>query len=128
MSRKKQTLITATVLAPFMLIGCASTGDRPDEQLAHASESVEAAEQAGGREYGPVALESAQSKLTLARIAAERGNHDEALRLAREAELEAELAAAQASRGKAEDALEELDASIRTLRGELARNQTKEDF
>lgn len=127
MLRKRRTLLATTVLMPFILAACASTGDRADEQLAHASESIEAAEQSGGREYGPVALESAQTKLTLARIAMERGEHEEALRLAHEAELEAELAAAQASRGKAEDALEELDDSIRTLREEILRNQDKEE-
>jgi tetratricopeptide (TPR) repeat protein len=111
----------------MVLTACASTGKRPTEQLAHASESIEAAEQSGGREYGPVALESAQTKLMLAKVASERGSHEEALQLAREAEIEAELAAAQASRGKAEDALEELDGSIRTLREEIERNQSKEE-
>ncbi len=127
MLKRKPTLLAAVAVTPLILAGCASTGERPDEQLAHASESIEAAEQSGGREYGPVALESAQSKLMLARSAADRGDHEEALRLAREAELEAELATARANRGKAEDALGELDESIRTLREEIARNQMREE-
>lgn len=127
MSKPKMPMAAAGALALLFLSGCATSGDRPDGQLAHASESIEAAEQTGAREFAPAALEMAKDKLDRARTATERGDHEIALRLAREAELDAELAAAQANRGKAQDALDEINESIRTLRNEIARNQMQED-
>lgn len=112
--------------AVLLLGGCAIWNDKPVEELAQASESISVAEQTGARQFGSVALENARTKLTAARLAAERGDDDVALRLAREAKLDAELAAAQANRGKAEAALAEIDASIQTLREEIARKQAKE--
>jgi hypothetical protein len=115
------TAVAASLL--LALAGCASSASRPDAQLASAETSIELAEQSGAREFGPTALESARTNLTLAQEAAEHNDYDTALRLATEAELDAELAAAQAGRYKAEEALAEIRDSIRTLRDEIARNE-----
>lgn len=120
----RQSIVCGCAL--LLLSGCAIWNDKPAEELAHATESVAVAEQSGARQFGPMALDNARTKLMEARLAAERGDDDLALRLAREAKLDAELAAAQANRGKAEAALAEIDASIQTLRNEIARKQRKE--
>lgn len=123
----RQSIPTAYGLAAlvFLLTGCASSADRPTEELARANESIEAAEEAGAREYGLTALDRARTKSQEAMIAAERGDHDLAWRLAREAELDAELAAAQANHGKADAALAEINDSIDTLRTEIARERSR---
>lgn len=122
---KSKTLsIGSGVIAACALLpgGCASSPDRPAEELARAEQRIELAEQSGAREFGAPALDTAQTKLARARLAAEQGEYEEASRLATEAELDAELAAAQSNRGKAEESLREINASIATLRDEIARN------
>lgn len=123
---KSPLAFTATIAAGLMIVtGCASTGDRPVQQLTRAESSIEHAEQNGAREYSTVSLDQARDKLAQAQRAADRGETDQARRLAEQAELDAELAAAQASRGKADEALAEIDQSINTLREEIARNATQ---
>ena len=119
--------LAAAVTLSLSLSGCASSMPRPDEQIASATTSVELAEQSGAREFGPAALESARTNLSLAQEAADRNDNETALRLATEAELDAELAAAQAGHYKAEEALAEIRDSIRTLRDEIARNELTGD-
>lgn len=122
---KNRTLTTnsaATAAFALLVAGCASSPDRPIEQLARAEQGIEAAEQSGAREFGAAALDRAQTKLVRARLAADQGETEKAARLAAEAELDAELAAAQASRGKTEESLREVQASISTLREEIERS------
>lgn len=120
--KSTQTLPVMATALMFTAAGCASSPDRPVQQLTKAESSVEYAEQSGAREYGTTALDSARKKLTAANQAAERGDNEVAQRLAAEAELDAEYAAAQATRGKADDALEEVRNSIETLRSEISRS------
>lgn len=107
----------ATVL--LTTAGCASAPDRPERQLARAETSVEFAAQNGAAEYGPAALERARQHLNAAQRQADDGDYEEALRSAEKAELDAELAAAQTNTRKAEEALDEINDSIATLRREL---------
>ena len=77
------------------------------------------------RQYGSVELDRARDKLSRAKRAADSGDHQEALWLAEQAELDAELAAVKASRGKTDDSLAEVNESIQTLRREIARNASQ---
>lgn len=115
----------AVTLAASALVvsGCASQPDRPERQLARAETSVEFAEQNGAGEYDLAALDRARSHLATAQAYADEGEYELALHAAEKAELDAELAAARANRHKAEDALEEINESIETLRREIARER-----
>jgi hypothetical protein len=120
----KNTITTGTAATAALLLsisGCASSPERPTQELIRAEKSIEIAEQSGAREYGRDALGRARDKQKNAEIAAERGDEEIALRLAREAEIDAELAVAQSNRGKAESSLAEIQNSIETLRQEIAR-------
>jgi hypothetical protein len=112
---------SAIVVLLLAISGCASSPDRPVQQMARTDTGIELAEQSGAQDFGAEALARAKEKRSSAEQAAERGDHDVALRLAKEAELDAELAMAQSNRGRAEAALAEINDSIQTLRREVAR-------
>ncbi|MGH8166089.1 MAG: DUF4398 domain-containing protein, partial [Woeseiaceae bacterium] len=96
---------------PIAALGgaCASSPDRPFQELARAEASVEQAQQAGVQEYGAVELEAAQTKLVLARTAADDNDDVMAGRYAREAALDANLAMAITRNRQAELSVEELN-------------------
>ena len=113
----------AGLLLLTMLGACASSPDRPDQDLARAEAAIGQAEQSGARQYGPIALDDARQKLDKARAAVAEEEMLLAERYAEEATLAADLAAAKARTGKAERAVEQLEESIAVLRQEIARNQ-----
>jgi predicted metal-dependent hydrolase len=115
------------VIAAFGLAataGCASTGERPDAQLATAQANIEQAQQAGANQHAAQPLSSAREKLSAAQVAVSRDEMIVAERLAEEAALDAELAGAMARNRKAELAVEELNETIEVLRDEIARGQS----
>lgn len=117
----------AAIVAAAMLIGavgCASTPDRPEGELATAAANIDQAQQAGAAEYSAAELAAAQDKLARARAAAERDETVTARRLAEQAALDAELANAMTRSRKAESAVDELNDTIEALRDEIARNQS----
>lgn len=117
-------IATSLGLATFLAAaaGCAAAPDRPEKQLARAETSIEFAEQNGATEFGATALDRARQHLDSAHAYADDGEYADALRAAEKAELDAELAAAQAQTSKAREALAEIRESIETLRREIARN------
>ena len=104
-----------------LLGGCASTPPAPTEQFAVGRAAVADAVSAGGAEFAPGALRSAQDNLDRANAAMAAGRYREARRYAEDAEVDAKLAAATARSRKAERALAEVESGIRALREELAR-------
>jgi septal ring factor EnvC (AmiA/AmiB activator) len=110
------------LIATAFLAGCATTSDWPVADLTRAESAIEFAEENGAREFGSQALDQARDKLTAAKRAADQGEHDVATQLAKESQLDAELAAAKASRAKTEQSLNEIQESIQTIRAEIARN------
>lgn len=117
---------SALIIGPLLALGaCASSPDRPFQDLARAEASIEQADQTGAREYGATELDAAREKLALARAAADNDENVAASRYAKEAAVDAELAMAVTRNRKAERALEELNRSIETLRQEIARNQAR---
>lgn len=117
------TLLLAMPLA--ILCACASSPDRPFQDLARAEASIEQADRSGAQEYGATELDAARDKLAKARAAADSDENVAASRYAKEAALDAELATAITRSRKSELAVEELNRSIETLREEIARNQTQ---
>lgn len=112
------------LLASVAAAGCATSGgEKPTAAIAKAEASIDAAEASGGREFGAAELDVARGKLTQAKLEEERGKNMEAARLADQASLDAELAAAKGLTGKANTSLAQLDDSTDTLREELDRQQ-----
>lgn len=125
MKSPNRVILSGTAIAvAFTCAACASNPNLAESQIASAATSVEFAEDNGAREFGPAALERAQTELEMAKTAAAEKEYETALRLAERAELDAELAAAQTNNEKAMIALLEIQQSIQTLRREIARNQT----
>jgi hypothetical protein len=104
----------------FALAACAS---KPvaEPALAAGSASVEAARSSGAPELASGELNEARTKLERARALAQSGRNVEAVRLAEQADVDAQLARARAGSEKSRRALAEVEASLRTLREELSR-------
>lgn len=113
--------LSAMISAP-LLSGCATSSDKPTRQLSRAESYIEVAQNEGAQQYSSAALQSAREKLNRANRAAEQGDHKLAKRLAKEAELDAQFAAAQTNRIRAQQSLSEVQASLETLRRETLRS------
>jgi uncharacterized lipoprotein YmbA len=107
-------------LAALLLAGCGSEPKRPTEQLTRAQTLIEQAEKAGAQRYAAAELDTARNKLQTANKAADDGKQEQATKLAEEAALDAELAAARAANGEAQEAAKEVGRSTEQLRQEAA--------
>ncbi len=107
-------------LSTLALAACSSTPS-PDPALAAGAASVEAARAAGAPELAPVEMGSALTRLERARALANAGQREEAMRWAEQAQADALLARALADSERSRRALEQVQASTRSLREELAR-------
>lgn len=101
--------------------GCASSAQKPVEQLTRARTLIEQAERSDTQRLAAADLEQARGKLSRAEAAADDGDQDAALRLAKEAAADAELAQAKASAAQAGKAQAELEQSLQALREEAGR-------
>jgi hypothetical protein len=116
----------AGAAAFLMLAACAGTETIAYQQsLARAEASIEEAERQGAAQYGNVPLDWARDKVAEAVQAADDGDEMRAERLAREAELDAELASAITENRETQAALDEVNATIATLRDELLTNASQ---
>ena len=109
--------------AALILAACAAAPARPEAEFSRAQTLIQTAEQQGAQELAGAELESARRKLDQAGIVADKGDGEQATRLAQQAAVDAELAAAKAAAAKARKAADELDRSIETLRSESVTNQ-----
>ena len=121
-----KTLILATLVASgaLALTGCANTPS-PAPALASTSASIEAARSAGAPELAAVELNEARNKLERARALAAAGDERGAIRLAEQADVDAQLARARAGSERSVRAVTELEAGLQTLREEINRAATK---
>ena len=111
--------IAMVVVLAGLLSACASRPGPPDEQVGAARSAIGSAEDAGARDYAPVALRQAQQLLEQAETERSRGEYAAARRLAGEAEMEARYAAFHARSARSEEMIAELTASIQDLREEI---------
>ncbi len=118
-----KTLTLAAVAC--LAAACGSTPERPVEDLARAEAGIRQAEQGGAERYGAMELQGARDKLERARTAADDGEMAEAERLAEEAALDADLAAAKTRSRKAQVAVRQVEDSIAMLREEIQRGRTQ---
>ena len=115
--------LAAAAAVLLVLAACAS---KPPvaPALAAATASTEAARAAGAAEFAPAPLDAARTKLDRAQGLASRGEREQALRLAEQADLDAQLARATAGAERSRRAVAEVETSLRTLREEMQRGTT----
>jgi ribosome-associated translation inhibitor RaiA len=112
-----------SMLAVLLLMSaCASVQPPPTAELQAAELAVATAERGRVADYASTELSEARDKLTAARSAVQEENMSQALRLAQQARVDAELASARADVAKAEAVNEEMQKSIDTLTQEMQRN------
>lgn len=84
------------IIAAALLLAACAPGEPPRAELGAASAAIDAAERSGAAERAPAELNSARMKYQGANTALRGAQYDRAARLAREAEIDAQLAAAKA--------------------------------
>ena len=107
--------------AAVLMAGCASSGPKPTEQIAVSKSAVANAEAAGGNEYAPVEMRTAQDKMDRAHRAMDKEDYVNARWLAEEAQVDARLAEKKAQSAKAQKAAIVMGDDIRVLRDEINR-------
>lgn len=118
--RSRGLALTLGVAAVAALSACASTPE-PREQMAVSRAAVERVSGPAAAE-APVEVASARDKIARANRALADKNYDLARQLAEQAEADAALAEARARATRSDTALDEVRASIRALRAEMARS------
>lgn len=109
--------------AVIVLAGCASSGERPDGQLQSAEASIQQAVSSDARQFEPVLLNRAQNKVADAEELIEREEYREAQRLLEQAAVDARLAGARSDTKKAEQAVDEINSNIESLRQRIEDRQ-----
>ncbi|MFN4352245.1 MAG: DUF4398 domain-containing protein [Hylemonella sp.] len=104
------------------LTACASGPPAPTEQMAVSAAAIEQAVSAGAPELAPRELGTARDKLARAKVAMDADDNTLALRLAEQAQADAQLAVTKARTAKAEKAAAALAEDRRVLREEMQRN------
>lgn len=115
-----QMYLAAGACATVLLGGCASSPP-PNEQIAVSKSAINNAVSAGGAEYAPAEIRSAQDKLDRANRAMQKNDYDEARQYAEQAQADARLAEQMANSAKARKSAAVMQDDIRVLREELAR-------
>ena len=113
--------ISALGCTAVVFAGCASTPPAPTEQMAVSKSALANAVSAGGGEYAPVELRTAQDKMDRANRAMDKQDYENARWLAEEAESDARLAEKKAQSAKAQKAASVMQDDIRVLREEINR-------
>jgi Domain of unknown function (DUF4398) len=120
LSSYQRYLQMIAISGAFALAGCASV-PAPTEQMAVSRSAIANALSAGGSEYAPVEMRSAQDKLDLASRAIEKDDFENARRLAEASQVDARLAEKKAQAGKAMKAASVTREDNRVLREEMNR-------
>jgi len=112
---------TLAALACAGLLAACGSNPPAAPALAASNASLEAARSSGAAEWAAVELNDARTKLERARALAQTGKNTEAIRMAEQADADAQLARAKAGSERSRRAVAEVEASLRTLREELNR-------
>lgn len=105
------------VASALAIGGCASER-QPTVEISRARSLIDQANQTGAQQFAAADIEAAHNKLQQAE--AKHTDHDVAKRLADEASIDAEVATARTQAGKAQQALNQVEAASDTLRQETA--------
>ncbi len=117
--------LTALLGACAVAAGCGTT-ESSAPSIAAGAASVEAARSAGAPELDSVNLSEARSKLEKARALAAVGDDRGALRMAEQADVDAQLARTKAGSERSRLAVTELETGLQTLCDELNRAAAKQ--
>ncbi len=109
------------VVCALLLSACAGL-PAPTEQMAVSKLAVSNAASAGSNEFAPLPLKSAMDKMGNAERAITAEDYLLARRLAEQAQVDAQLAAATSRAAKAQKAASALQEGNRVLRKEIDRN------
>ena len=107
-------------LAVLIIAGCASV-PAPTDQIAESKMAVSNAVNAGGNEFAPAEMRAAWDKLERAVKAMTEEKYENARLLAKQAEIDAQLAAAMAASAKAEKSAATVQEDNRVLHEEIDR-------
>lgn len=111
---------SAVLVSVLLIAGC--SGIPPTEQIAVSKAAVNSASSAGGTQFAPVPMRTAMEKMDAVERAMMIKDYLIAQRLAEQAQVDAQLAAATARSIKAQNAASELQESNRVLRQEIDRS------
>lgn len=123
-----RTRLVSALFVGTALAGCGSSGPAVapvQPVITAAGRAAAQAEQAGAGTHAPLELRTARQKIQQAEQALAGGDDRRALRLAEEAEVDAELAEATARATTARAAIDEISETIRVLREEIERNRSR---
>lgn len=123
-SIRQRVMGVGVLAAGLTLVGCAST-PAPTAEIAVSKTAMASATGAGGAEFAPLEMKTAQDKLDQVDKEMAKKNYVEARRLAEEAAADAKLAESKAQAMKAAKAVEEGQQGQGALREEINRQQTQ---
>jgi galactokinase len=112
--------MSALAVAAALMAGCATTPP-PTEQLAVSKAAVANAVDAGGPEFAPAEMKTAQEKMDRANQAMTAKEYERAQWMAEQAQVDAQLATSKARAAKAQRAALAVQEDGRVLREELDR-------
>ena len=112
----RNALFVTVAIVFGLILGCATKGVVPTENLTKADTAIRSAQTAEARTHAPLDLKLAEDKLAEARTAAGRQDYDGARRLADEALVNAQLAEKKADSERAKRAAQEMGETIEALR------------
>ncbi|WP_337961730.1 DUF4398 domain-containing protein [Pseudomonas sp. Gutcm_11s] len=112
-------MLTLALGSGLVLAGCA--GNPPTEQLASANAVMKSAEAAGGPEFAPADMKSAQDKMSQAQLLIQDQQYDQARRLIEQAEADARVAERRALASKAQRGVEDAQQGVQQIREEGSR-------
>ncbi len=121
---QRHRIISGIGLAAMALAGCASI-PAPTEQLAVSKVAVSNATSEGGNQFASAEMRAAQEKLDRATQAMTAEDYKNALLLAEEAQVDAQLAMAKTRSAKAQQAATAVREDSHILRNELDRKTTQ---
>lgn len=123
--QQRVVLLFGLLLISVAMLGCANNervaAPAYAQDLERARASIAAAERAGAEQYGSAQLSLARDKLRAAENAADDGETERAQRLAVEADLDADLAAAINRNQETQALANEVESTLQTLEDELRR-------
>ena len=109
MTPNRKKIHRAIVILLTVLAGCSPTKP-PNADLTDAASALDAARTAGAATYAPLELRNAQDHLSQAQASVDTHDYDVAMRMARESQVDSELARIKARLGKVR---EQVQARIR---------------
>ena len=124
MNKHNSMLGAAGIIGIAVVVGgCASSVERPDEQMQSAESAIQQAVSSDARDFEPVLLNQAQNRVADAEELIEAEKYMEATRLLEKASVDAELAGARSDTAKAQQAVEEINSNIEALRQRIEESQ-----